>query len=226
MHDQIELWNEIPHALGLSSVFHLCFHVDVQNLPITSFLCESVLCVQFPDQCKLHSLHIVCSSVLYQIYSSVSSLSIIDITTTLLSDINFLLDNFLTTDCFIYHVSDLAHFQWKLNYWQREINWFVMPLSSAHLFVLIPSKSYQGEFDAWLFYPSFLTCSGRAKDDMWYQFLSDTMGKNVMKESIQFCHTLEQVPSVSCSVPELDLSVPALKSDKVRDVGNVEEECT
>jgi len=111
MHDQIELQNEIPHALGLSSIFHLCFHVDVQNLPITSFLCESVLCVQFPDQCKLHSLHIVCSSVLYQIYSSVSSLSIIDITTTLLSDINFLLDNFLTTDCFIYHVSDLAHFQ-------------------------------------------------------------------------------------------------------------------
>lgn len=69
------------------------------------------MCVQLPDQCKLHSLHIVCSSVLYQIYFSVSSLSIIDITTTFLSDINFLLDNFLTIDCFIYHVSDLAYFQ-------------------------------------------------------------------------------------------------------------------
>lgn len=57
-----------------------------------------------------------------------------------------------------------------------------MPLSSAHLSVLIPSKSYQGEFDVWLFYLSFLMCAGRAKDDMWYQFLSDITEKMLQKK--------------------------------------------
>lgn len=61
-----------------------------------------------------------------------------------------------------------------------------MPLSSAHLSVSIPSKSHQGEFDVWLFYLSFLMCSGRAKDDMWYPFLSDITEKMLQKKAFSF----------------------------------------
>lgn len=78
----------------------------------------------------------------------------------LLSHIKFFLHIFLTLDGFF---SDLADFQLKLNYWQTKIKSFVKPLSSSNLSVLFPSKSYQGEFDVWLFFspPSLLMSSGR-----------------------------------------------------------------
>lgn len=62
---------------------------------------------------------------------------------------------------------------------------------------------------------------------MWYQYLSDIKEKRLhTKESIQFYHTIEQVPSVTCAVPKQALFASEFKPDTVQDVGNMKEECT